>query len=84
MPRRNQVSWRRVNSPRNSECGSARLQDLDWSNWWTDTSAGDHYLHVASLDGETRHRVYCRVSTTAARLGQRAGVLYWLVERKTP
>jgi hypothetical protein len=85
MPRPKQVSWRRVNSPRNSECGSARLQDLDWSNWWTDTSAGQHYLHVAHRDGETFHRVYCRLGGPA-RIGMRNGLLYWLLDppQETP
>lgn len=43
---------RRVNSPRNSDCGSAKLADLDWSNWWTDGNCriGKYrygiYIHV--------------------------------------
>lgn len=81
MPRPKQVSWRRVNSPRNSECGSAALSSLDWTNWWTDTSGGDHYLHVEHLQGETVHRVYCRLDGHP-RIGQRAGVLYWLLDPK--
>lgn len=37
---------RRVNSPRNSDCGSAKLADLDWSQWFTDNTSGGFYLHV--------------------------------------
>jgi len=81
MTRPKQVSWRRINSPRNSDCGSARLSELDWSNWWTDTSAGDHYLHVAHRQNQTFHRVYCRANERP-RIGQRDGVLYWLIDPK--
>jgi len=76
----NKPRWRKVNSRRNSECGSARLETLDWSSWWTDTIDGDHYLHVASTDGETVHRVYCRCASSC-RLGMRDGVLYWIIDR---
>jgi len=70
----------KVNSRRNSTCGSARLGDLDWSNWRTDASClGRLYLHVQHSDGETWHRVFCRFKS--ARLAFRCGVLCWLVKR---
>ena len=72
------VHRRRVNSPRNSICGSAILADLDWTNWFTDTTGGGLYLHVQSLDGQTWARVYCRHADTP-RLRLQAGVLYWLI-----
>ena len=74
--------WKKVNSNRNSECGSARLETLDWKNWWTDHSGFgyDAYLHVESLNCETVHRVYCR-SAEACRVGMRDGELCWIVDR---
>lgn len=75
------VHRHRVNSPRNSICGSARLEELDWENWFTDTGFGTMYLHVQSLDGETWHRVCCR-KTAAPRLRLQDGVLYWLVDEE--
>jgi hypothetical protein len=81
---------RRVDNPRNSECGSARIGDLDWSSWFTDGTGGGLYLHVRrnipDLDGgqpgdETRHRFYCRL-TSKPRLAFRDGALWWLIDRK--
>lgn len=78
-------AWKRVDDPRNSACATARLKDLDWSNWWWD-SAG--YIHVRrsvpSLDGPgpddcTHHRVRCRL-TGSPRIAMRDGHLYWLVD----
>lgn len=77
----------RVDSPRNSRCGSADLRDLDWSNWWTDDSMDAHYLHVQrnhpEIDGgkpgdETSHRVFCR-HCDRPRLRLIDGKLYWLI-----
>lgn len=70
-----------VTSPRNSVCGSARLADLDWSEWWTDNWGvpGVLYLFVAGPDGSA-HRVYCK-HTETPRLAMRGGKLYWLVKR---
>ena len=75
------MSRRRVNSPRNSICGSARLAELDWTNWHTDNSFGSLYLHVRSLDGDTWHRVYCRKAETP-RLRMIGGVLFWLIDEE--
>lgn len=75
MPRR------RVNSRRNSICGSARLADLDWSNWFTDTTGGGLYLHVRSLDEEAWHRVQCR-KAWGPRLKLVDGELFWLVDEE--
>lgn len=65
-----------VASPRNS-VSSARLSDLDLSTWWTDTSCGQHYLHVQHKDGETVHRVFCR-GCDCPRLEMQRGKLMWL------
>lgn len=82
---------RAIASPRNSACGSARLADLDWAHWWTDTSGGALYLHVRrlhpALDGTdprdaTWHRVYCR-HTARPRLSVHAGRLFWLIDPKS-
>ena len=79
MPKLPTIHRRRVNSPRNSICGSATLAELDWSHWFTDTTGGGLYLHVRSLDAETWHRVYCR-QTAAPRLRLLDDVLFWLVD----
>jgi len=71
----------KINSIRNSTCGSARLADLDWSHWCTDIGfAGcSLYLHVAHVDGETAHRVHCK-HALRPRLEMKDGELYWLVD----
>jgi hypothetical protein len=70
-------------------CGSANIEDLDWSHWWADGSSGELYLHVRrlhpDLDGTdprdaTWHRVFCR-QTARARLTAIAGKLFWLIDR---
>lgn len=63
-----------VASRRNSVCGSAKLADLDWSNWWQDL----WHIHVLHKDGETWHRVFCR-RDERPRLEMRNGKLMWLV-----
>lgn len=78
-----------VSSPRNSTCGSAKLSELDWSEWFTDGLSlflngaqyplRSSYLHVHHRDGETIHGVYCRHSDTP-RLAMRGGKLYWLID----
>ena len=70
----------KVNSRRNSECGSARLGELYWSQWFDDFSFGDHdhYLHVAGPDNSW-HRVRCR-HQAKPRLECIDGMLYWLVD----
>lgn len=72
---------RAVFSARNSECPSARIEDLDSGRgWWTDDSMGVHYLHVWHKDGETVHRVYCRAYDNP-RLKMDRGKLMWLFPR---
>jgi hypothetical protein len=67
-----------VANPKNSQCNSAKLKDLDWDRgWWTDDSFGMHYLHVYHKDGETIHRVYCR-HCQQPRIEHKRGKLYWL------
>lgn len=71
---------RKVNSTRNSQCCSARLSDLDFSNWYSD-NGHIHALHSADggwMEG-TRHRVYCRASDSP-RLAVVDGELYWLID----
>jgi hypothetical protein len=78
----------RVDVPRNSDCGSSPIGDLDFSRWWTDGGRGSFsrgiYLHVPSRtlfpDGGV-HRVFCRRSDNP-RLEMKAGVLYWLVDQQ--
>lgn len=73
----------KVKSPRNSTCGSAHLNDLDWWNWFTDMGGAEIYLHVAGPD-DTWHRVLCKHAARAesVRLRFSDGVLYWLVDRE--
>ena len=72
---------RSVANPRYSVCDSARLSDLDWSNWWTDTSFGGHYLHVVHKDGATAHRVYARGCKTP-RIEMNNGNLMWIYRKE--
>lgn len=74
-------SWRKVNTTRNSACGSACLENLDWSNWWTDGGISGKYgmLQVVHTDMGSVHRVYCRHADNP-RLAMRDGILYWLVD----
>lgn len=70
-----------VNSRRNSVCGSARLKDLDWENWFTDrTGQGCIYLHVLKVYDDTWHRVFCRLHSETPRLEMVKGRLYWLID----
>lgn len=72
-----QIKCYPVNSERNSIC-SVRLCELDWSNWFTDSSYGSFYLHINSKDGDIVHRVMCKRSFTP-RLKLSEGKLYWLI-----
>jgi len=72
----------RADRNRNSVC-AVPLERLDWSNWFTDGTGGGLYLHVWSKDGDTCHRVHCR-KTDKPRLCFKGGVLFWLVDPKTP
>ena len=69
----------KVASKRNSDCG-VPLDQLDWSNWWTDNTGYRLYLHVHNKDKSDGavHRVWCKYRY--ARLMLRDGVLYWLVD----
>jgi len=76
--------WRRINSPRNSVCGSARLDSLDWSNWWSDGWGPNvTHIHVARPEDETYHRVYCRQSANV-RVGMKRGELCWIIDKEQP
>lgn len=66
-----------VDDKKNSECGSASLRTLDFTKWWTDSSFGTFYLHVAGPE-ETWHRVYCKHHDKPA-LKFVDGLLYWLI-----
>ena len=68
---------RKVNAEGNSTCGSANLSDLDFNNWFTDTSFEQHYIHVAGPD-KSWHRVYCNNLDARPRLRMIDGELYWL------
>lgn len=70
----------RVDSARNSMCGSISFRHLDWSDWFTDDSFKSHYLHVAGPHG-TYHRVRCR-DAERPRLSMAKGHLYWLVDEQ--
>lgn len=77
------VLKRRVASPANSECDSAKFITLDWTNWWEDRSFGSFYIHVGSKDKDDRirtwHRVYPRTIAgyTCSHLGGHDGTLFW-------
>ncbi len=82
--KKNKIRKLRVESPRNSLCGSAQLDKLCWDRWFTDNSFGCFYLQVAKEEEEgemTYHRVYCSESEKP-RLSMEQGILYWLVEKQ--
>lgn len=70
----------KVKLQENSSC-SVPLDELDWQNWWQDTTEGSCYLHVRRVhDNEvTGWRVHCKASDTP-RLMLKDGELYWLVK----
>lgn len=72
--------WLRVSSERNSS-STGMLNDLDWTEWWTDNFFAPIYLHVPHKDKEDGaiHRVYPRCQSKKVRLGMRKGVLYWIL-----
>ena len=71
----------KVASKRNSDCG-VPLDQLDWSNWWTDIVGQVVYLHVQHTDKSDGavHRVWYK-HADYPRLMLRDGVLYWLVDK---
>jgi hypothetical protein len=76
---------RRVDRARNSECGSARIEDLDFSRWWTDDTFAPLYIHVPHKNKRqgTIHRVFPRPRGVKARLTMRRdGVLCWLLPKR--
>lgn len=82
---RNNKRWPKfyeVTNPRHSRCGSAKLKALDFDRWFTDTSFGQHYLHVNSATGdESVHRVTCAYSAKP-RLAWIDGALWWVVDER--
>lgn len=74
----------KINSQRNSKCDTADLKDLDFQNWWTDTSWGMTYLQVEHKLGWREngvHRVYCK-HEDSPRIRVKNGIPHWLVENK--
>jgi Lar family restriction alleviation protein len=83
--KRNWKGWFKINSNRNSECGSGRLRDLDWANAYTDTGFEDLYLHVHRISDDTYHRVFPRRKNVTG-IGWRRldpnnpiGTFFWIV-----
>jgi hypothetical protein len=83
------VIRRRVDVPRNSFCGSIKIRDLDFTEWftgsWPDRSI---YLLIPHESLQVRdksiHRVYPRIVNgySCSRLGMKQGRLYWLYDRR--
>ena len=78
---------RAVFNPRNSTCGSASVEDLSASWWWTDNSDTDSlYIHACRCSDRTYHRVWPRriQGYTCKRLEMKnrihGGVLFWLYD----
>jgi len=74
------VRWREVGDSKYSTCDCALLEDLDFKNFWSDStnsSIGMFYLHVKHKNQDTYHRVYCRRNKNP-RIGMAKGKLYWL------
>ena len=57
------------------------LQELDWSNWWSDGTFERMFIHVKHATKGTIHQVMCRKSENA-RLFMERGRLHWIVEKK--
>ena len=77
---------RAVFNPRNSTCGSARVEDLS-AYWWTDNSDPDSlYIHACRWSDRTYHRVWPRPipGYTCKRLEMKnriyGGVPFWLYD----
>lgn len=73
---------RRAESSRNSECGTAKLDALDWINWWQD---GGGYIHVRrdrKDEGETWHRVHPKpiAGYECRRVAVSDGIVFWLYD----
>ena len=76
-----------VFNPRNSTCGSARVEDLWRYWWWTDNSDPDGiYIHACRWSDRTYHRVCPRPMTgyTCKRLEMKnrmdGAKLFWLYD----
>jgi hypothetical protein len=70
-----------VNDRRNSSCGSGvPLSRLNFSNWYTDDSFGEFYLHVNHKCNGTIHRIRCK-HCLKPRLECKNGELYWLIDK---
>jgi len=75
---------RKVWSRRNSLCGSAALDALSRSEWWTDCGRDGPdrvYLHVADARPDmagASHRVFCR-HPGRVEIGMHRGALVWVV-----
>lgn len=71
-------NWRLIASSQFSD-SSARLADLDFSNFWTDRFFAPLYLHVAHKTDGTVHRVFPRETLNATGVALQDGKLYWVV-----
>lgn len=97
MPSKKRRRIIKVNSRKNSTCGSAQLKELDWSNWFTDSGSMYWprpvnrtipycYLHVDHKKGVSyggTHRVHCRAGDNV-RLMLKNGELYWILDPNEP
>lgn len=79
--------WRDVFLPRNSTCGSAKVEDLCKFWWRTDNSSPDSiYIHAERLEDRTYHRVWPRPirGHTCRRIGMRnrfgVAKLFWIYD----
>jgi len=81
----NKTIWRAVFNPRNSVCGSCKLEKLShW--WWTDNSFDSLYIHAQRWEDRTYHRVYPRFirGYICKRIGMRNRLcgekLFWIYD----
>lgn len=74
-PRKLKVDYRK-----NSYCNTAKLHELDWSEWNTEEAiSGGTILRVNTTTSNERHMVRCAHSPTP-RLQMYKGTLYWLID----
>jgi len=78
---------RAVFNPRNSTCGSARMDELSAYWWWTDNSNPNSlYIHACRWSDRTYHRVWPRSITgyTCKRIEMQnrlyGAKLFWLYD----
>ena len=70
-------NWLLVADEKNSKCDSAKLDELDWTHWYSDDFFAPIYLHVGRKSDISTHRVYPKKKRIVG-LAFRSGKLHWI------